>query len=270
MKALLLAFQFLTIIPVGVERKISSDDLSRSAGFFPAVGAFQGLLAVSASYLFRRFFGPEIVPAVALLVLAASNGGFHLDGLADTFDALAVKSSGDSASDVEKRLSVMKDANTGPIGVISIVFAILLKFLLLRGLFLGLNNRAFYACLFMMPIYSKWSMVPPMYHGVNARRDGLGKTFIEHVDPAQVVLSTGLTIVLSFVIYGTFLRGSGVLSMLALCIMLLGGLYLFGFLAAGYCLRKFGGVTGDIFGAISELSEIFFLLGASAWLLHST
>ncbi len=269
MKKLLLAFQFLTIIPLKVRGGISNVQMSRSAVFFPVVGAFQGILAAGAAYLSAKYFGMEMAPAAALLILAASNGGFHFDGLADTFDAMAVKSSGDNASDIRKRLSVMKDASTGPIGVISIVFAVLLKFLLLKGLFHGLSDRNFYAFLFLMPVYSKWSMVPPMYHGISARKDGLGNAFIGHIGIAEVVICTGLAIIISFLAHRTFLGSYTNIYDMSLFLILLMGLYLFGFASARYCSKKFGGLTGDIFGAIGEISEILFLLGVSAWSLHS-
>jgi adenosylcobinamide-GDP ribazoletransferase len=269
LKELLLAFQFLTIIPITVKGDISGNEVSRSAVFFPLVGAFQGALAVGAVHLSAGLFGVEIAPAIALLILAASNGGFHLDGLADTFDALAVKSSGDDASDIGRRLSVMKDGSTGPIGVMSIVFAVLLKFLLLKGLLLGLTRPAFYAFLLLMPVYSKWAMVPPMYHGSPARKDGLGKIFTGRTSIGTVVLSSCMTIIVSAFVYVLLLRGEYGPSITPLPFVSLALLYLFGLLSAKYCTGKFGGVTGDVFGAISEISEIFCLMGVSAWLLRS-
>jgi adenosylcobinamide-GDP ribazoletransferase len=269
MKQLALAFQFLTIIPVRVRGDMSEREVSRSAVFFPAVGAFQGILAVGAAFLSARFFGGEIASAMTLLTLAASNGGFHLDGLADTFDAMAVKPSGDDASDIRKRLAVMKDAGAGPIGVMSIVFSILLKFLLLKGLFFNVPREAFYSFLFMMPVYSKWAMVPPMYHGVSARKDGLGKMFIESIGMGTVALSSCLAVIVSVFIYELWLKNEYGLTITPLLFILFALWYLFGFLLSRYCARKFGGLTGDIFGAMSEVSEIFFLLGVSAWLPHS-
>ncbi len=270
MKLLLLAFQFLTVIPIKVTGDISDIEMSRSAVFFPAVGLFQGMLAVGAVHLSARFFGGEIAPAMALLALEASTGGFHLDGLADTFDAISVKSSGDDASDIGRRLSVMKDGRTGPAGVMSIVFAVLLKFLLLKGLLLSLTRPAFYAFLFLMPVYSKWAMVPPMYHGIPARKDGLGKIFIGKTGMGTVVLSTCLTIIVSVFVYVLWLGEEYGPYLTPLPFVFLALLYLLGFLSARYCTGKFGGVTGDILGAISEISEIFFLMGVSAWLLRST
>ncbi len=164
----------------------------------------------------------------------------------------------------------MKDGSTGPIGVKSIVFAVLLKFLLLKGLLFGLTRQTFYVCLLLMPIYSKWAMVPPMYHGSSARKDGLGKIFTGRTGMGTVFLSACLTIIVSFLAYALWLRGGYGLQITPLPFVLLMLLYLCGFLSSRYSAYKFGGVTGDIFGAISEISEIFFLMGVSAWLLHST
>ena len=269
MKELLLAFQFLTIIPVRVRGNISDGEVSRSAVFFPAVGAFQGMLAVVTAFLSARLFGSEIASIMTVLVLAASNGGFHLDGLADTFDAMAVKSTGNDATDIGKRLSVMKDGKAGPIGVISIIFAVLLKCLLLKGLFLNAQPAAFYCSLFIMPVYSKWAMVPPMFHGISAREDGLGKVFIENTGMGTVVLSSCMAIIVSLFVATLWLNHAYGPSITLLLFILPAFLYLYGFISAKYCAKKFGGLTGDIFGAISEGSEIFFLLGVSVWLPHS-
>ena len=71
--------------------------MARAAAFFPLAGALQGLIAALAALL--SFPLPGSRAASVLLVLTAMNGGFHLDGLADTFDAIAVKSTGDCAVD---------------------------------------------------------------------------------------------------------------------------------------------------------------------------
>ena len=66
------------------------------------VGLLQGILLVLTDYVSGIFFHQDLVIAIVLLMLVLSNGGFHLDGLADTFDAIAVKSSGDFEKDKEK------------------------------------------------------------------------------------------------------------------------------------------------------------------------
>ena len=46
-KPLLLAFQFLTVVPVRVRGEITEDDVAGSASFFPFVGAFQGIVTAA-------------------------------------------------------------------------------------------------------------------------------------------------------------------------------------------------------------------------------
>ncbi|MDA8105605.1 MAG: adenosylcobinamide-GDP ribazoletransferase [Nitrospiraceae bacterium] len=270
MKQLILAFQFLTILPLRLSGNISEEEIGHSAVFFPAVGAFQGLLAVATAYISEKFLGGEVASAVVVMVLSLSNGGFHLDGLADTFDALAIKSGGDRESDIKKRLSAMKDSATGPIGTAAIVFVLLLKFLLLKGLFLGVPRAAFYSFLFLMPVYSRWAMVPPMYYGRSAREEGLGKIFTDNAVPAVLMFSSLLAFVMGVLVYLGWIRRAFGMSGLFILLLFFALLYLFGVAAERYCRWRFGGLTGDIFGAMGELSEIIFLTGVTVWLLRFT
>jgi adenosylcobinamide-GDP ribazoletransferase len=268
MKPLLLAFQFLTIIPVRVRGEVTERDLSRSASFFPLVGAFQGLIAVVIVLYPGKVFPPEITGALILLAWVLTNGGFHLDGLADTFDALGVKSTGDAGLDRERRLAVMKDSSSGSIGVTAIVFAVLLKFLFLSFMVSHAAPSASLTLLFLLPVFSNWVMVPSLYHGVSARPDGLGKLFIDSTGKSAVVLAS-LFVVLFFSFSSIYLYrafGPGIITLfLSISIML----YLFSLLSVWFFRLRFGGLTGDNFGAIHEISEILFLLTVTRWLQRS-
>ncbi|MDP3297623.1 MAG: adenosylcobinamide-GDP ribazoletransferase [Thermodesulfovibrionia bacterium] len=129
MRKILLAFQFLTIIPVKEMKDVSEKEIGGASAFFPLIGWIQGALFVVSAVLFLKIFPPELVNGLLILVIVTTSGGLHLDGLADTFDAVASK------GDREKKLSVMKDSTIGPVGVIAIVLALLLKFLALNSLF---------------------------------------------------------------------------------------------------------------------------------------
>jgi adenosylcobinamide-GDP ribazoletransferase len=265
MKQLTLALQFLTIIPIKVKGDVSARDLSRSAVFFPVVGAFQGLFAACVASLAVKAFSAEIASGLTIAVLAISNGGFHLDGLADTFDALAVKSSGHAAKDRQKRLSVMKDSATGAIGVVSLVLVILLKFLFVKDLLLRTSAPLSFSMLFLMPLYSRWAMVPALYHGRPAREDGLGKIFADSVGVSTVVFSLLPVALFHFPVFSTLGTAHGERAF-ALFFLLSVSLYLFSRVTVCFCKRRFGGLTGDNLGAISEISEILFLMVASLWL----
>lgn len=269
MRRLLLAFQFLTIVPVKVRGEVFEKDMSGSAAFFPVVGAFQGLLAAAAALLFMRLFSSEVASGLVVFVLTLSNGGFHLDGLADTFDALAVKANGEKAFAQQKRLSVMKDSSTGAIGVIAIVFAVLLKFVFLNFLFSKYPLFSVLCLLFLMPVFSKWVMIPGMFHGISARQDGLGKIFINDTGTTTVFLSS-LSVVLFCISALLFYPDRAYFQKaIALFLFLFAVLYMFSFISVKFCKERFGGTTGDNLGAISEISEILFLMVTSLWLQHS-
>ena len=202
MRQLFLALQFLTIVPVKVNGMVTGKDMSGSAVFFPVVGALQGLFFVLSAALLSRFFSADITSCLVLVILIITNGGFHLDGLADTFDAMAVKACGDEEADREKRLSVMKDSTTGAIGAIAIVIAVLLKYLLVKNIFLYSSSITLYSLLFLMPVFSKWIMVPAMYLGTSARKDGLGRMFIDAVTKKDVVFASVITGLFSTVYCG--------------------------------------------------------------------
>lgn len=269
MRQLFLALQFLTILPVKVHGAVTEKDMSGSAVFFPVAGAFQGLLAVCTALVSVNFFSSEITSGLILLTFIVINGGFHLDGLADTFDALAVKSSGDPAADRDRKLNIMKDSTTGAIGVIAIVMTILLKFLFLNNLLISSLPASKYAFLFLMPVFSKWGMVSTMYHGNSARQDGLGKMFIDHITLVKVVFASFLLIFFYAAADMLFLHKIYGTASIILFIVLFAIFYSFCFMSAKFFKKRFGGLTGDTLGAAGEISEILFLMVTSLWLQHS-
>lgn len=264
MKELLLAIQFQTIIPIRVRGDITEKDVARSSVFFPVAGMVQGICAALAILFLSPFFSPEITGGLVLLVLVLTNGGFHLDGLADTFDAIAVKSSGNPASDRAKRLLVMKDSSTGAIGVVAIAMGLLVKYLFLSSLSgkFGVIGAAY--ILLLMPAFSKWVSVPLFFHGNSARRDGLGRIFIEETRFGHLVLST-IVLVAIFVGATWVFPFTGIVK--AGEFLLLAGaiLYAFDLIWMGFCRRRFGGMTGDTFGASSEIADLLFIMLSYLW-----
>lgn len=266
MKSLILAFQFLTIIPLRVKGDVSEKQIAQAAVFFPIVGAAQGLTVVLSASLLRKIFSPDITAGFVILLLILSNGGFHIDGLADTFDAVSVKATGNPAFDKEKRLSVMKDSTTGAIGVVAITMTLLLKFTLLDNLLGSRQQAVGYYLLFLMPVFSRWIMVPAMYHGVPAREDGLGRIFMNNTTIKSVVLAS-MPVMALYLLAARFYASAGNQAAMSIFLALIAiTLYLFCYISVISCKQKFGGLTGDNLGAISEVSEILFLTMAYIWL----
>ena len=167
MKRMLAAFQFLTIIPIRTRQCLSLNDLASSAVFFPLVGFFQGLLLAAASYVFLKFLPSPVTSVLIIVLYLLTNGGFHQDGLSDTFDALSVKSSGDVAQDRQKRLAIMRDSTSGPIGITAIAVFLLFKYTLLKEV-LEMPVSGLNPTIVLMPMISAWS-VTMMMHGAKRR-----------------------------------------------------------------------------------------------------
>ncbi len=273
MKSLFLAVQFLTLVPVTIGGNITAREIGRSAAFFPLVGAIQGLFMVLGLSIFSKVFPADITAGLLVMLLAFSSGGFDLDGLADTADALAIKSSGNRETDIGKRLLVMKDSSIGSIGVVALIFVMLLKYLFMKSLILDFSFSSVAGILFLMPAFSKWITVPPMFHGTSARNDGLGKIFVENAGIQGLLISSMIMIALCWVVVlagvftgasGTFASGDPGLFMLIVILF-----YFFGLISVRFFHSRFGGLTGDHFGALTEVSEIIYLGVAYVWLRHS-
>ncbi len=263
MKKLFIAFQFLTIIPYQVKSPLSDDDIAGSSSAFVIVGLIQGIALFITDYISGIFFHPDLVIGIILLVYFILNGGFHLDGLADTVDAVAIKASGSDEADRKKRLSVMKDSAAGSIGVVAVVFTILLKYLALKNITHFLSFT-YYSSLVLMPVFPKWVMVVAMFYGRPAREDGLGRIFINRTGLKEVVISTSLLLLL--LIFPLLFLGQRIPGNLSIFYALvIATLFIFCRLSIGFFNTKFGGLTGDTLGAMSEMSEITFLFMVIIW-----
>ncbi|MBF0557369.1 MAG: adenosylcobinamide-GDP ribazoletransferase [Nitrospirae bacterium] len=270
MKQILLAIQFLTIIPVTVKGACTEEDLAGSASFFPLAGAVQGLLIAAAAYVALNFFTVEIASALVITVLLLSDGGFDIDGLIDTFDALAVKSTGDRERDIEKRLLVMKDSSIGAIGATALVVSVLLKFVLLNYFLRISTLPVILASLFIIPVFSKWVTVFAMFLGKPARKDGLGRIFMEGVQKKQLVLSSLVLLVFYMITTRLYIYPQYVLQGVWLFAVIMPAACMLTLLTMRITLGKFGGLTGDHMGALSECTEVLLLAVIPAWLQHST
>jgi|WetSurMetagenome_2_1015567.scaffolds.fasta_scaffold353232_2 adenosylcobinamide-GDP ribazoletransferase len=257
LRRFLIALQFLTIIPLRKNFVTSQADIPKSSSYFVPVGLFQGALLAAVAYAAGRVFDPGLTAGVTLLVFVLSNGGFHLDGLADTFDALAAKGGR------EKKLSVMKDSTIGPVGVVAIFFSLLIKYLAIKNLTL-FPPFILYSSLLFLPAISKLALVISMFYGTSARSDGLGRLFLQEVGAREVLASTMLfltSIVAAQVFFNNFMSVNQYIFYATTLI----SVYFICLISVNFLGRKFGGLTGDTLGAISEITEIAFLLLVMAW-----
>lgn len=238
-KIFLFALQFLTIIPIKLSSKIEDTAIGRSTIFFPLVGAIQGTILIGTNILFSKLLPTDVVSGVILVILILTNGGFHLDGFADTIDGIA------GGNTKEKQLEIMRDSQIGAIGVVAIAAILLLKFLALNNLPLDTKNYI----LFLTPVIGRWAIVPMAYWANYAREgNGLGKAFTKHTGIKEFLIATIFVLLFSSIFWSW--------QILPCLIILLFSTYLI----SAFFKKRLGGVTGDIFGFQSEVTEVLFLL----------
>ena len=230
----LIAFEFLT--PLRLRRVQSYDDrtFAEALGWYPFIGLLIGGVLVLADRGLSRLLPPGPTAALLVALLALVSGGLHLDGVADTADGMAVQ--GDRA----KRLGVMSEGNTGPAGVMALVLVLLAEWAALAALPGG--ERV--AALLIAPTLARWTVVPVGVLFLPARPRGLGHALAQGMWPLAAPLATAICVIAAFALFGAP----------GLVLVLIAGIA--AMLLAGAAARLLDGVTGDVFGACIEVSQV--------------
>lgn len=241
MTSLRLAVSFLTIIPLYGNRIASDKEFARSLYFYPVVGFLIGAALTAAArgvqFLHLGLAGDALI--IVLWVLFT--GALHLDGLMDSADGLF------SGRDRERKLEIMKDSRVGAMGAIALVMVILVKLCFLNGM--SLPGK--YWVLLAAPAAGRLMMVYAVAQYPYARASGgLGKAFGDEAGTRQIV-GAGLLAVAGIGLAGGW-TGILVLAVTVLC----------GMMIAAWIAGQLGGVTGDTYGALCEVSEAIFLIAA--------
>jgi len=253
----LIALSFMTIIPVRFRSELTERQLLAAAVFFPVVGLLLGLMAAISDTLFGLVFGPELSIALMLLTLELATGGLHLDGLSDTFDGLASK------ADRKRRLDIMKDGTAGPVGVSALLFTMGIKYLALVSVS-NLSDFVFFATLVAMPAISRWAMLVGMMIGRPARKDGLGIIYIGKLPPLMFIAAT-LLLFGAMAGPGFLVPSSAPLNWWMFVIIAMVMVFLFVIVVNRVSKSRFGGLTGDVMGAIGQTTDVLFVLTVIAW-----
>lgn len=226
------AFAFLTILPF---RYPEGRAPGAAFAYFPLVGLLiGGVLWLAAALPWPT---ASIAAFVVLLLWVLLTGGLHLDGFGDACDGLL------ATAPPERRLEIMKDPRTGSWAVVGLVLLLLGKWVLLQS--------APPATLVAPPVVARWAMGLAAYCFPYVRPTGMGAYFRAGLSWRQLVVATLIT--------GVVLAGMAWLvnaRPLFLLFVPLLTTFVFGHWAAH---RLGGGLTGDVYGAVCELTELICL-----------
>ncbi len=231
----LLALGFLTALPAPGARAFDEESLRAAAAYYPLVGWVLGGLLALAAWALTAW--PDGLAAGAVLALwFALTGMLHLDGLLDSADALL------APRPPEERLRILRDVHHG-----TYAFGVGAVFLLLKWQTLAALPGT--ATLLLAPVAARFWLLPLFGLFPSARSGGLGAA----VRPAPWY--AGLLFALPAFVWAPWpFAFAG----------------LWAFAAAGWAARRLGGLTGDVYGAVVETTELAFmlagwLLGAAQW-----
>jgi adenosylcobinamide-GDP ribazoletransferase len=232
-----LALTTLTVLPVRTGR-VDRRSAAVAMSLAPLVGA---LLGAALAALFVLLGQGLVAATVTVAAGALLTRGLHLDGLADTVDALGSYRRGDAA------LAVMKKSDIGPFGVAAITLTLLIQAATLTAAGPAAIVVGWAAGRLAVPLACR--------RGIPAARpEGLGALVASTV-PAPVVALAAAVVAAGAVwaVPGRPWQGP----------LAVAGALLVTLTLLRHAVRRFGGITGDVLGAAVELTTTVTLIGLS-------
>jgi len=275
-RLLLIAVQFLTRVPVPAWVGYQPEWLQRCMAYFPTVGAFVGLVGALVLAAASYWWPPAVAVVLSMMATVWLTGGFHEDGLADTFDALG------GAVSRERALEIMKDSRIGSYGSLALILMQGLKAAVLMALATPLLNELTSAeTSGVRQVLLAWTMMGLVWCHTCSRlvpvwltrflpyggdlAHAKAKPLAMQVGSSTLLGATANTVLIGMVMWAwlawqgwptaTFVHAAWY----AAAAMLVGAL-----VCGRWFLRRLGGFTGDALGASQQITEV---MGLLAWLV---
>ncbi|GAA3988851.1 adenosylcobinamide-GDP ribazoletransferase [Streptomyces marokkonensis] len=239
------AFGTLTVFPVRVTRW---DREAARGGMLcaPLAGLAVGAAAAAVGLLLLFLGAGSLLAAVATAAVpAVLTRGLHLDGLADTADGLG------SGKPAEDALQIMKQSDIGPFGVLSLVLVLFAQVAALAQAYDASWARGALAAV-VSATAARLALTLATRAGVPAARpEGLGAA-VAGVVPLGGALAVAATVTAGGVAAGAFIGTyDGPYGVIGAALAVPAAVVVAELLLR-HCVRRFGGVTGDVFGGVAE------------------
>lgn len=234
MTSFLSALSFLSILPGTNHNPLES----RMVMHFPLVGLLIGGLLIGVDWIGALVFPSPLRCIVDVLFLAVITGALHLDGLADSADGLF------SHRPRNRVLEIMKDPRVGVMGVLAVIFCFLLK----TGGIAGMGETSIWLWLLLAPALARASQVLGLVFMKDAREgEGIGSPLYQKGNYRTLI---GCLVPLAIPFLFHFRTGILMLIVFAFSTAVL----------LIYFQYRIGGMTGDTFGALTEIVEALVLV----------
>jgi adenosylcobinamide-GDP ribazoletransferase len=254
-----LSVTLLTVIPLrNPVREPRRATVAAAMAWAPAVGLLLGVVAAAVLVVADHPLGAGSLTAAGLAVatLALLTRGLHLDGLADLADGLG------SGKPAAMALDIMRRSDIGPFGIVTLVLTLIIQVAALAQAESAGDGRG-PAALIAAAVTGRLALTWACRRGVApARPDGLGALVAGTVRPAVaagitlgVLAGAVAAVAVSAVVIGEPLGWTLALAVVA------------GLAAAAvlqrHAVRRLGGITGDVLGALIEVAATVTLVVAA-------
>ena len=266
MKGFLLLLSFMTRIPMP-KTEYDEEKLGKSMKYFPVVGIIVGFIllffCIIFNFIFKNISYSAVLPLMIIVVILTdliTTGALHLDGLADTFDGIF------SYRSKHKMLEIMKDSRLGSNGALALILYFLIKFILLFSLTIESREGAIYVIM-TYPVVARFCSVVSCASSPYARGSGMGKTFVDNTKTCGLIVATVITLLytvgmvfIPFIFFTNYsLSIQFIIQTILVILVIVALLALFAYAFSKLIERKIGGITGDILGALLEISSLVYI-----------
>ncbi|TLU83563.1 MAG: adenosylcobinamide-GDP ribazoletransferase [Chlorobium sp.] len=242
--AFITAARTLTIFPIWGK---DTENFSDALFWFPVVGILLGMMQAALGYFVSLSGWNELAAGFVVLGGIALTRGMHADGLADMADGFWGGQTKDAV------LRIMKDPNVGSFGVIALSGMMLLKWIAV----LKLIEFGAFEVIAAGVLLARWVQVLLASVMPYARNEGgTAQSFVNGAGNLHIVVATLLTF---FLLLLLFYPGVNLYKI----VVVFSAAVIAGIMSGMLSYRKVGGVTGDVLGAGSEVTELFvWIVGA--------
>lgn len=239
------ALRFLTAAPIPGLPPVKEANIVRAMAAFPLAGLLIGVFGAGVGWVAGWLWGPELQAVTVVVAWIVATWGLHLDGLADSADALF------SWRPRERKLEIMKDSRVGTMGALALIAGVLLKVGALYSL-----GPLWWVGALLAPMWGRWADIYGIFWFPAASEGGMGRSFHDRVRRRDFILASAFALLIGAVLFFPWGALVGV-------VILVGS-----HLLARWMVAALGGLTGDTYGALSEVGEVVALLTLAALARH--